>query len=102
MTIGSRSSSYPVTFGAVFASGGWRMPFARAAKPLSAPLAKTLSFAAVHFAVAFAVVYALTGNVWLGGAVALIEPACNVVAYYLHEMAWARASEPRVPAFARR
>jgi uncharacterized membrane protein len=50
---------------------------------------KTLSFAAVHFAVAFAVVYALTGSLLLGGAVALIEPACNIFAYYLHERAWA-------------
>lgn len=51
---------------------------------------KTLSFAAVHFTVAFAVVWALTGSWMLGGLVALVEPACNMVAYMLHELAWER------------
>jgi uncharacterized membrane protein len=58
--------------------------------------AKTLSFTAVHFTVAFAVVYALTGSLLLGGAVALIEPTCNIVAYYLHERAWAAFGMPRL------
>ena len=51
---------------------------------------KTLSFAAVHFTVAFTIGYLLTGSVLVGGAMALIEPACNTVAYYFHEKAWAR------------
>jgi uncharacterized membrane protein len=45
----------------------------------------------VHFSIAFAVATLLTGSVVIGGAVALIEPACNTVAYYLHEQVWARA-----------
>jgi uncharacterized membrane protein len=53
---------------------------------------KTLSFAAVHFTVAFTVGYLLTGSVVVGGAMALVEPACNTVAYYFHEKVWARAA----------
>lgn len=49
---------------------------------------KTLTFALVHVMVAFTVVYALTGNLLAGGLVALIEPACNTVAYYFHEKVW--------------
>ena len=51
---------------------------------------KTASFAAVHFTVAFAVGTALTGNPWVGGALALVEPACNTVAFHLHEKVWRR------------
>lgn len=50
---------------------------------------KTLTFAAVHMTVAFFVGYALTGSVAVGGALALVEPLVNTVAYYLHERAWA-------------
>ena len=52
---------------------------------------KTMSFAAVHFTVAFTVGYLMTGSVLVGGALALVEPAVNTVAYYLHERVWARA-----------
>lgn len=51
---------------------------------------KTLSFAAVHFTVAFSVGYALTGSMAVGGAIALVEPACNTVAYFFHEKLWQR------------
>lgn len=51
---------------------------------------KTLTFAAVHMSVAFSVVYLTTGNLALGGAVALIEPLCNTVAYFFHEKVWER------------
>ena len=51
---------------------------------------KTISFAIVHFTVAFSLGYLLTGSVLLGGALALIEPAANTVAYHLHERAWSR------------
>ena len=51
---------------------------------------KTLSFAAVHFTVAFTVGYVISGNVLVGGAIALVEPAINTVAYYFHEQAWNR------------
>lgn len=51
---------------------------------------KTMTFAAVHFTVAFTVAYVLTGSVAISGALALLEPACNTVAYYFHERAWNR------------
>ncbi len=57
---------------------------------LDRTLARTLSLAAVRFVVAFGVGYALTGSVVIGSLPALVEPACNTVAFYLHERAWAR------------
>lgn len=53
-------------------------------------MTKTLTFAAMHFTVAFSVAWALTGDVVVGGAVALVEPAVNTVAYYWHEKFWRR------------
>lgn len=53
-------------------------------------MAKTVSFAATHFTVAFGVAYALTGDIVIGGALALVEPAVNTVAYHFHEKVWAR------------
>ncbi len=49
---------------------------------------KTVSFAAVHMGVAFSVGYAMTGDVMVGGAMALVEPLCNTVAFYFHEKVW--------------
>ncbi len=51
---------------------------------------KTLSFACVHFAVAFTVGYLLTGSVVVGSLLALVEPAVNTVAYHFHEKLWTR------------
>lgn len=51
-------------------------------------LAKTLSFAIVHFTVAFGIAYLLTGSVRIAGALALVEPLANTVAYYGHERFW--------------
>lgn len=51
-------------------------------------MAKTATFAAVHFTVAFSVGYALTGSVVVGGTLALVEPAINTVAFYFHELGW--------------
>lgn len=51
---------------------------------------KTITFAVMHFSIAFGVVYAMTGSLLLGGAVALIEPALNTVAFYFHEKIWNR------------
>lgn len=71
--------------------------------PLSHSLAKTGTFAIVHFTVAFSIAYLLTGSVAIAGALALLEPLANTVAYLLHERAWARftprweASAPPVP-----
>jgi len=53
-------------------------------------MTKTASFAVVHFTVAFTVGYALTGSALVGGAIALVEPAVNTVAYFLHEKIWER------------
>ena len=49
---------------------------------------KTITFAVMHFTVAFTVAYLLTGSVVVGGAVALVEPAINTVAFYFHERVW--------------
>jgi uncharacterized membrane protein len=58
--------------------------------PLSLSLAKTATFAAVHFSVAFGIAYLLTGSASIAGAIALIEPLANTVAYFFHERAWSR------------
>ncbi|WP_208380158.1 DUF2061 domain-containing protein [Psychromonas algarum] len=49
---------------------------------------KTGSFAIIHFSVAFTVAYMLTGDVFLGGLIAILEPAINSIAYFFHEKAW--------------
>lgn len=59
-------------------------------------MAKTATFAAVHFTVAFSVGYALTGSVIVGGTMALVEPAINTVAFYFHELGWKKFEENRV------
>ena len=59
-------------------------------------MSKTLSFAAVHFTIAFAVGYAFTGSLLAGGAIALIEPLINTVAFFFHEKAWQRLRERRL------
>jgi uncharacterized membrane protein len=53
-------------------------------------MTKTMSFAAVHFTVAFTVGYLMTGSVLVGGAIALVEPAVNTIAYHFHEQVWNR------------
>lgn len=58
------------------------------------PLQKTATFGMIHMLVAFSVVYIFTGSIALGGAVALVEPACNTVAYFFHEKVWERAGRP--------
>lgn len=58
-------------------------------------MSKTLSFAAVHVTVAFAVGYAFTGSVLAGGLLALVEPAANTVAFHFHERVWRRLEARR-------
>ena len=53
-------------------------------------MTKTISFAVLHFTVAFTVAYVMTGSVLVGGAIALVEPAINTIAYYFHEQVWKR------------
>lgn len=49
---------------------------------------KTITFAILHFSVAFTVTYLLTGSIVIGGAIALLEPAVNTVVFYFHEKVW--------------
>lgn len=51
---------------------------------------KTLTYASLHFSIAFSVTWLLTGDIYIGGLVALVEPALNTVAYFFHEKVWAR------------
>jgi uncharacterized membrane protein len=62
-------------------------------------LAKTATFAVVHFAVAFTIAYLLTGSIGMAGAIALLEPLANTLAYLAHERAWNRFT-PAGPAAA--
>jgi uncharacterized membrane protein len=45
--------------------------------------------------VAFTVAYMLSGSLLVGGAIALVEPAINTVAYFFHEKAWERVRATR-------
>jgi uncharacterized membrane protein len=54
---------------------------------------KTISFTAMHFAIAFSVVWALTGSWAVGGLVAMVEPLCNSVGYFFHEKLWANLAQ---------
>jgi uncharacterized membrane protein len=51
---------------------------------------KTATFAVMHIGVAFTIVYLMTGDFMVGGAVAIIEPLCNSVGYFFHERLWER------------
>lgn len=57
---------------------------------------KTITFAILHFSIAFTVAYALTGSLLVGGAIALVEPAINTVGFYLHEQVWKRIERGRL------
>jgi uncharacterized membrane protein len=48
-------------------------------------MAKTLGFAGLHMGTAFGLGDLMTGSPWVGGALALVEPACNTVALHVHE-----------------
>ncbi|UCE90050.1 MAG: DUF2061 domain-containing protein [Pseudomonadota bacterium] len=58
-------------------------------------MTKTATFAVVHISVAFSVGYLMTGSALVGGAIALVEPAVNTVAYHLHEQVWKRWDHTR-------
>ena len=51
-------------------------------------MVKTVTFAMMHFIIAFTVTYFLTGSFLIGGLVAIVEPAVNTVAFYFHEKVW--------------
>ena len=54
-------------------------------------MTKTLSFAVMHFSIAFSVAYLLSGSFIVGGAIAIVEPAINTVGYYFHEKFWQKS-----------
>jgi uncharacterized membrane protein len=58
-------------------------------------MSKTLSFAAVHFSTAFLVGWAMSGSLLVGGALALVEPFCNTIAFHFHEKLWQRIGRRR-------
>lgn len=58
-------------------------------------MTKTLSFASLHFTVAFLLGWAFTGSWLVGGALALVEPACNTVVFHFHEKVWKRIERRR-------
>ena len=64
-------------------------------------MVKTISFALLHFAVAFTVGYLLTGSAMIGGLLAVIEPACNTVVFYFHEKAWNRFAKKNPEKYAK-
>lgn len=53
-------------------------------------MSKTISFGIMHVSVAFLVVWMMTGDIVIGGAVAMVEPMVNTIAYHFHEKLWAR------------
>jgi uncharacterized membrane protein len=74
-----------------FHEKAWALPGRRGRPTTREDASKTVSFLAVHMGVAFAVGYAMTGSVAVGGALALVEPLVNTVAYFFHERAWSLA-----------
>lgn len=59
---------------------------------------KTITFAIMHFTIAFGVAFALTGDLVVGGLVALVEPMVNTVGYAVHERVWRRIGGRRAAA----
>ena len=57
---------------------------------------KTITFALLHFSVAFSVAYILTGSIGVSSAVALVEPIVNAVVFYFHEKAWNRYEKKKI------
>ncbi len=57
----------------------------------NANLAKTITYLVIHLGIGFSVAYAFTGSVTVAGAIAVVEPLCNAVAYFFHERVWNKA-----------
>ncbi len=49
---------------------------------------KSVTFTVMHFIIAFSVAYILTGDMAIGGLIALVEPLVNSVGYFFHEKVW--------------
>ena len=57
----------------------------------NANLAKTITYLVIHLGIGFSVAYLFTGSVAIAGAIAVVEPLCNAVAYFFHEKIWNKA-----------
>ena len=55
---------------------------------MNTDLLKTLTYLVLHLSIAFTVGYLLTGSVEIAGAITLIEPLANAVAFFFHEKIW--------------
>jgi uncharacterized membrane protein len=60
-------------------------------------MVKTATFTVMHFSIAFTVVYLMTGDALVGGAVALVEPLINSAGYFVHERIWERLNNGARP-----
>ena len=49
---------------------------------------KTISFSIIHFIISFSIAYLLTGDIIIGGLIALLEPTLNTISYFFHEKYW--------------
>ncbi|WPC74461.1 DUF2061 domain-containing protein [Vibrio porteresiae] len=67
--------------------------FSQRRQQVQTPQWKTMSFALVHFNVAFMVSYIISGSLVVGGIMALIEPSINTCVYYFHEKMWQRKTQ---------
>lgn len=56
---------------------------------------KTFTFAVMHFSIAFALAYLITGSIVIGGLLAVLEPMVNTVGYAIHERIWKRIEQRR-------
>ena len=54
-------------------------------------LAKTLTYCAMHFTVAIAVAYALTGDWAIALSIGIVEPLVQTVFFNMHERGWNKA-----------
>ena len=60
-------------------------------------LAKTSTYAVMHFCVAVSVAYVLTWDIRIALGIGLVEPLVQTAAYAVHERGWARWSAPASP-----
>lgn len=60
-------------------------------------LLKTLTYSLMHFTVAVAVAFALTGDWRIALGIGLIEPIVQTIAYTIHERAWERFGSHSAP-----
>jgi uncharacterized membrane protein len=51
-------------------------------------MTKTVTFAIMHFSIAFMVTYLISGSIVLGGLIAVVEPTVNTIGYVVHEKIW--------------